>query len=66
MKYPKKIYENEDQDQDQKQAQGQAQSDEKVKMAKELIKTERNLGEFINKFGKIANDPKVQRFLEAG
>jgi hypothetical protein len=65
MKYTKKIYENEDQDQDQKQAQGQAQSDEKVKMAKELIKTERNLGTFINKFGSIANDPKVQRFLEA-
>jgi hypothetical protein len=65
MKYSKKIYENEDQDQGQKQAQGQAQSDEKVKMAKELIKTERNLGTFINKFGSIANDPKVQRFLEA-
>jgi hypothetical protein len=63
MKYSKKVYENEDQDQSQEQAQGQ--SDGKVKMAKELIKTERNLGEFINKFGKIANDPKVQRFLEA-
>jgi len=65
MKYSKKIYENEDQDQSQEQAQGQAQSDGNVKMAKELIKTERNLGEFINKFGKIANDPKVKRFLEA-
>jgi hypothetical protein len=65
MKYSKKIYENEDQDQGQEQAQGQAQSDGKVKMAKELIKTERNLGAFINKFGTIANDPKVQGFLEA-
>jgi len=41
----------------------QAQSD-KIQMAKNLIKSEKNLANFLSKFGSIAKDEKVQRFLE--
>jgi hypothetical protein len=57
MKYSKKFYENQEQG-------SQVQSD-KVELAKDLIKNQKNLATFIQKFGAIANDEKVQKFLEA-
>jgi hypothetical protein len=68
MKYSKRFYENQEQVQAQSQVQGQesqGQSDEKVELAKDLIKNQKNLATFIQKFGTIANDEKVQKFLEA-
>jgi hypothetical protein len=53
-----KIYE--------KEGQIEAQnSSDSVSQAKQLIKSERNLGNFIKKFGTIAKDSKVAKFLEA-
>jgi len=67
MKKFRKINEAEVQDTEQpspeQKSQGQVKSD-KVETAKELIKSEKNLATFLAKFGSVANDEKVQRFLE--
>jgi hypothetical protein len=46
------------------ESQVEKDSSDPVSVAKQLMKNERNLGVFLKKFGTIANDPKVQIFLE--
>ena len=70
MKKFRKINEAEVQETEQTQKpspeqKSQVQSDKEVELAKELIKSETNLATFLAKFGTIAKDEKVQKFLEA-